>query len=45
MAGIWGMNFESMPELRWRYGYPTALALIAVACVLLWRRLRRFGWL
>jgi magnesium transporter len=45
MAGIWGMNFESMPELRWRYGYPAAVGLIAIACVLLWRRLRRLGWL
>src|SRR5258708_4507497 len=31
-AGIWGMNFERMPELKWQYGYPAALGLIAVAC-------------
>ena len=28
-AGIWGMNFEHMPELKWKYGYPAALGLIA----------------
>ena len=45
MAGIWGMNFEHMPELRWTYGYPLALGLIAAAAVLLYRRFRRAGWL
>ncbi len=44
-AGIWGMNFEHMPELKWRYGYPGALAIIVVACALLYRRFRRVGWL
>jgi len=44
-AGIWGMNFDAMPELRWRYGYPAALAVIVVACVLLYRRFKRAGWL
>lgn len=44
MAGIWGMNFEHMPELGWTYGYPLALGLIAAA-VLLYRRFRRAGWL
>ena len=27
-VGIWGMNFEHMPELKWRYGYPFALGLM-----------------
>jgi magnesium transporter len=45
VAGIYGMNFEHMPELRWRYGYPTVLVLIAFACLLLYRRFRRAGWL
>ncbi len=45
LAGIWGMNFEWMPELRWRWGYPAALAAIAAACLLLYRRFRRTGWL
>jgi magnesium transporter len=44
-AGIWGMNFEVMPELKWRWGYPVALGVITAACVLLWRRFRRAGWL
>jgi magnesium transporter len=45
VAGIYGMNFEDMPELRWRYGYPAVLILIAVICLLLYRRFRRIGWL
>jgi magnesium transporter len=45
LAGIWGMNFEHMPELKWRYGYPLALGTIVIACVLLWRRFKRLGWL
>ena len=44
-AGIWGMNFEVMPELHWRYGYPVALLTIAVACWLLHRQFKRVGWL
>jgi len=44
-AGIWGMNFDGMPELRWRFGYPAALLVIASACVLLYRRFKRAGWL
>jgi magnesium transporter len=44
-AGIWGMNFEHMPELRWEYGYPVALATIALACGLLYRRFKKTGWL
>lgn len=45
LAGIWGMNFEHMPELRWAFGYPLALGLIAAAAGLLYRRFRRLGWL
>ncbi|TMQ88868.1 magnesium and cobalt transport protein CorA [Actinomadura soli] len=45
IAGIYGMNFEHMPELKWTWSYPVVLALIAVICVLLFRRLRRSGWL
>ncbi|HTH94876.1 MAG TPA: magnesium/cobalt transporter CorA [Rhodocyclaceae bacterium] len=44
-AGIWGMNFNVMPELHWRYGYPAALALIATSCFLLYRRFKKVGWL
>jgi magnesium transporter len=43
--GLYGMNFEHMPELRWRYGYPVVLALTALLCFILYRRLRRSGWL
>ena len=45
LAGIWGMNFEGMPELKWQYGYPVALGLIATASALLYRRFKRVGWL
>ena len=45
IAGIYGMNFDNMPELRWRYGYPLVLAVIAIACALLYRRFKRSGWL
>jgi magnesium transporter len=44
-AGIWGMNFEHMPELKWKYGYPMALGVITLTCVLLYRRFKRVGWL
>ena len=45
LAGIWGMNFEQMPELKWRYGYLVALATIAISCSLLFWRFRRARWL
>jgi magnesium transporter len=44
-AGIWGMNFENMPELKWQYGYPAALLTIATVCAYLFWRFRRAGWL
>lgn len=43
-VGIWGMNFDHMPELKWRYGYPMALALIGGFCGYLYYRFRRAGW-
>ena len=45
LAGIWGMNFEHMPELGWKYGYPLALGLIASAAGFVFWRFRRAGWL
>ena len=45
VAGIYGMNFEHMPELGWTFGYPLVLALIAIACVVLYTRFKRAGWL
>lgn len=44
-AGIWGMNFEWMPELKLPWGYPAALGLITMVCVGLWWRFKRAGWL
>ncbi|HEX2542251.1 MAG TPA: magnesium and cobalt transport protein CorA [Caldimonas sp.] len=44
-AGIWGMNFEAMPELKFRWGYPAALAIIAAACGFVWWRFKRARWI
>jgi magnesium transporter len=44
-AGIWGMNFEFMPELKWKYGYPFALATMAGVSGYLYRRFKKAGWL
>lgn len=44
-TGVYGMNFEFMPELHWQYGYPIMLTLTASACFLLHRTLRRSGWM
>lgn len=45
LAGIWGMNFEKMPELKWVYGYPMALATIALVSGALYWRFKRLRWL
>ncbi|MFC9890281.1 magnesium and cobalt transport protein CorA [Streptomyces pilosus] len=45
VAGLYGMNFAHMPELDWRYGYPCALAVMALGAGLLYRAFRRNGWL
>ena len=39
------MNFEHMPEIKWRYGYVAALAAIGAACGFLYYRFRKAGWL
>jgi magnesium transporter len=44
-AGIWGMNFEKMPELQWQYGYPMALLTIFGGCSLLFWRFKKIKWL
>ncbi|MBS7779977.1 magnesium/cobalt transporter CorA [Acidovorax sp. CCYZU-2555] len=44
-VGIWGMNFEYMPELKWQYGYPAALLLMGAVCSYVYYRFRRAGWL
>jgi magnesium transporter len=54
IAGIYGMNFENMPELRasirfgdneFHYGYFVVLAVMAGACIGLYRAFKRSGWL
>lgn len=45
VAGIYGMNFEYMPELHWKYGYPFALGFIVVVCGLLFYFFRKSKWL
>ena len=45
IAGIYGMNFEHMPELKWLYGYPMALTLMLIAGIGPWIYLKRRGWL
>ena len=45
LAGIWGMNFDLMPELKWRWGYPAALGAMVVVAGVLHYRFRRLGWL
>ena len=45
IAGVYGMNFKNMPELSWEWGYPTALAIMAILDGVLFYRLRKAGWL
>jgi magnesium transporter len=45
IAGIYGMNFELMPELDEAWGYPFALGLMSAVCLLLYRAFKRSGWL
>jgi magnesium transporter len=45
ISGIYGMNFEHMPELGWSFGYAFALTGMAAACLLLYRLFKRAGWL
>ena len=44
-ASIWGMNFEHMPELGLRFGYPLALVMMFIATTLLYRFFKRIKWL
>ncbi|WP_380169528.1 CorA family divalent cation transporter [Jannaschia sp. R86511] len=45
VTGVYGMNFQVMPELGWRYGYPAVLGLMATLSVVLYVVFRRRGWL
>lgn len=45
IAGVYGMNFESMPELHWQYGYPLVLMVMAGSSTALYLGFKRSGWL
>jgi magnesium transporter len=45
IAGVYGMNFEQMPELKWAYGYPMAVGLMVAIDLYLWYRFRKAGWM
>jgi magnesium transporter len=45
IASFYGMNFDHMPELHWEFGYPAVVAVMAVACLVLYRNFKRVGWL
>ncbi|AHV94683.1 magnesium and cobalt transport protein CorA [Bordetella holmesii] len=45
VAGIYGMNFEYMPELKAHWGYPITLSVIVTICAVLYWRFRKSGWL
>lgn len=45
IAGVYGMNFDVMPETQWTYGYPMVMTFICGVCVAIHRGFRRNGWL
>jgi magnesium transporter len=45
IAGIYGMNFDIMPELRWEYGYYAIVGVMVTICLSLYVRFKRAGWL
>jgi magnesium transporter len=45
VSGVYGMNFEHIPELHWRFGYPYALGLMLALAAGLWGFFKRKGWL
>jgi magnesium transporter len=45
IAGIYGMNFDNMPELHWHYGYFIVLTVMVTVCTGLYRTFRRNHWL
>ncbi|MEU8514627.1 magnesium and cobalt transport protein CorA [Kitasatospora sp. NPDC048722] len=45
VAGVYGMNFDHMPELHWTFGYPAVLVFTATVCVFIFRAFRRNDWL
>jgi magnesium transporter len=45
IAGVYGMNFDYMPETKWVFGYPLIVAVMVGVCVSMYRAFRRSGWL
>jgi magnesium transporter len=45
IASVYGMNFDHMPELHWRVGYPLCIAVMAVSVIWLYKYFKRVGWL
>jgi magnesium transporter len=45
IVGVYGMNFQYMPELRVRWGYPAVLVFMGIVTLLIYRWFRRSGWL
>jgi magnesium transporter len=45
VAGVYGMNFDHMPELHWAFGYPLAIAMMAGTAALMYAIFKRKGWL
>jgi magnesium transporter len=45
VTGIYGMNFDNMPELHWKWGYPAVMVTILVVCLVLYRVFKRNQWL
>jgi magnesium transporter len=45
IAGLYGMNFQEMPGLRWVFGFPLTVGAMAIVDTWLYRRFRRAGWI
>jgi magnesium transporter len=45
VTGVYGMNFDNMPELHWKYGYPLVLGVILAVCTAIYRGFKKNGWL
>ena len=45
LGGIYGMNFEHMPELRWTFGYPLVLGVMVIVTSALYYKFKKSGWL
>ena len=45
IASLYGMNFDFMPELSWKYGYPLSIGLMALSATMTYLFFRKKGWL